>query len=91
MSVWFGPAGNSDSFSRAYKSSLDAPAWVKAMGLDAYEYQCGKGVHIGEESARKLGERARAAGVKLSLHAPYFINLARPCLKNRENCVKSTR
>ena len=51
MRAKFGPAGNSDSFSKAYKSSLKAPAWIAAQGLDCYEYQCGKGVHIGEEAA----------------------------------------
>lgn len=61
-----------------YKSSLDAPAWLAGLGLDLYEYQCGKGVNIGEETARKLGEKARQAGITLSLHAPYFINLANP-------------
>ena len=76
MSAKFGPAGNSDSFSG--KSSLAAPGWVADFGLDCYEYQCGKGVHVGEDTARKLGENARAAGVELSLHAPYFINLANP-------------
>ena len=78
MSAAFGPAGNSDSFSAVHKSSLDAPAWIAGLGLDCYEYQCGKGVHVGEETCRKLGENARAAGISLSLHAPYFINLANP-------------
>ncbi len=78
MSAIFGPAGNCDSFSRVHKSSLDAPKWIVDFGLDCYEYQCGKGVHVGEASARKLGENARAAGISLSLHAPYFINLANP-------------
>ena len=76
MSVKFGPAGNSESFSAKYKSSLDAPAWLAGLGLDCYEYQCGKGVNVGEETARKLGEKACQAGISLSLHAPYFINLA---------------
>ena len=78
MSVLFGPAGNSDSFSAAYKSSLAAPKWIADFGLDCYEYQCGKGVNVGEETARKLGENARACGIAMSLHAPYFINLANP-------------
>ncbi|MEG2988330.1 MAG: TIM barrel protein [Oscillospiraceae bacterium] len=78
MSANFGPAGNSDSFAEQYKSSLDAPAWIANFGLDCYEYQCGKGVNIGEETARKLGDKAKAAGIALSLHAPYFINLANP-------------
>ncbi len=78
MAVKFGPAGNSDSFSAVHKSSLAAPEWIRAFGLDAYEYQCGKGVNVGEETARKLGENATAYGVTMSLHAPYFINLANP-------------
>ena len=78
MSALFGPAGNSDSFSKRYKSSLDAPGWIAGLGLSCYEYQCGKGVHVGAETARKLGQRAKEAGITLSLHAPYFINLANP-------------
>ena len=78
MSAKFGPAGNSDSFSKVHRSSVEAPGWIAGLGLDCYEYQCGKGVHVGEETARRVGERARQAGISLSLHAPYFINLANP-------------
>lgn len=76
MSAQFGPAGNADSF--PYKSSVDAPRWLGALGLDCYEYQCGKGVNVGEATARSVGAAAREAGISLSLHAPYFINLANP-------------
>ena len=76
MSAKFGPAGNADAF--PYKSSVDAPRWLKELGLDCYEYQCGKGVHVGADTAVKIGVNARAAGIVLSLHAPYFINLANP-------------
>ena len=76
MSAIFGPAGNADSF--PYKSSADAPRWLAELGLDAYEYQCGKGVNVREDTARKIGAAAREAGIRLSLHAPYFINLANP-------------
>ncbi len=76
MSARFGPAGNADSF--PYKSSVDAPRWLNELGLDCYEYQCGKGVNVGEQTARRLGAAAREAGIALSLHAPYFINLANP-------------
>lgn len=72
----FGPAGNSDSFTRQYKSSVHAPAWLKAQGLDCYEYQCGRGIHLGEDTARAIGDAARQAGIVTSLHAPYFINLS---------------
>lgn len=76
MSVLFGPAGNSNSF--PYKASVDAPRWLREIGLDAYEYQCGKGVNVGEETARTLGARAAEQGIVLSLHAPYFVNPANP-------------
>ena len=76
MSATFGPGGNSIDF--PYKSSLDAPGWLASLGLDLYEYECGRGVNISEESARELGSRARQAGIGLTLHAPYFVSLANP-------------
>ena len=76
MSARFGPAGNADSF--PYSSSVNAPRWLAGLGLDCYEYQCGKGVNVGEATARKIGAAAKQAGITLSLHAPYFINLANP-------------
>ncbi len=77
MSAKFGPAGNSDSFAAMkYKSSLDVPEYIVKMGLDAYEYQCGRGVNVGEDKARELGKLAAEKGVSLSLHAPYYISLA---------------
>ncbi|MDE7003672.1 MAG: TIM barrel protein [Oscillospiraceae bacterium] len=76
MSAQFGPAGNAENF--PYKSSADAPKWLEEIGLDCYEYQCGKGVHVGEDTARKVGRSAAEHRITLSLHAPYFINLANP-------------
>ena len=79
MPPLFGVAGNSDTFTATVsKSSAKAPGWLKSIGLDAYEYQCGKGVHVGEATAREIGLNAQQAGIILSLHAPYFINLANP-------------
>ena len=72
----FGPAGNAENF--PYKSSADAPRWLAELGLDCYEYQCGKGVRVSEELAWKLRRGAEEHGISLSLHAPYFINLANP-------------
>ena len=87
MTALFGPAGNSDSFSAQYKSSLDAPRFLRGMGLDLYEYQCGRGVNIGEETARALGERAREHGIALSVHSPYFINLSSPEPERRQKNI----
>ena len=77
MSAKFGPAGNSDSFTKmGYKSSLQVPEYIVKMGLDAFEYQCGRGVNIGQEKATELGKIASENGIALSLHAPYYISMS---------------
>lgn len=77
MSAKFGPAGNSESFYAAgYKNTFQAPGWLKEMGLDLYEYQCGQGVRGSDESFAKVGQAAKENGIRLSLHAPYFISLS---------------
>ncbi len=77
MSARFGPAGNSESFTKmGYKSSLDVPKYIEKMGLDAFEYQCGRGVNIGFDKAAQLGTLAKEKGIALSLHAPYYISMS---------------
>lgn len=77
MSALFGPAGNSESFyAEGFKSTFQAPKWLSEMGLDAYEYQCGQGVRGSDEAFQKVGDEAAKYGIKLSLHAPYFISLS---------------
>ncbi|MGI6030198.1 MAG: TIM barrel protein [Eubacteriales bacterium] len=85
VGIHFGPAGNSDSFYAAgNKSTLQMPGYLEQQGLNAYEYQCGRGVKITEKTACALGEKARVHGVALSLHAPYYINLANPDPEKQE-------
>lgn len=77
MEIKFGPAGNAQSFADAgFKATVDAPRWLHEMGLNAYEYQCGRGVNIGEETARKIAAQAALHDIAMSLHAPYYINLS---------------
>ncbi|MCC8075695.1 MAG: TIM barrel protein [Clostridiales bacterium] len=88
MSAWFGVAGNSEYFTREVsKASADAPAWLRSIGLDAYEYQCGRGVHVKQPMAEKIGQNAADAGIVLSVHAPYFINLANPAPESLEKNI----
>lgn len=88
MSVKFGPAGNSKSFfEKGYKHALDVPDYLNQMGLDAFEYQCGRGVNIGEEKARQLGEKAAKSGISLSLHAPYYISMSSIDEEKRLNSI----
>ena len=75
--IYFGPAGNSESFyAQGFKHTVEQMAWLKNMGLNAYEYSFGRGVRLKEGTAREIGEEARKNGIALSVHAPYFINLA---------------
>ena len=77
MAIKFGPAGNAESFAAAgFKATVDAPAWLRGLGVDAYEYQCGRGVNIKEPTARAIGAQAAAHNISLSLHTPYYINLS---------------
>lgn len=88
MSAIFGPAGNSESFSKmGYKSSLQVPEYIVKMGLDCFEYQCGRGVNIGTEKAKELGAKAQNAGISLSLHAPYYISMSSVEEEKRLNSV----
>ena len=75
--IRFGPAGNETSFyDQGYKNTYQAMQWLEDMGLNAYEYQCGRGVNIKEDSANQIKEYAIKHNIALSLHAPYYINMA---------------
>ncbi len=88
MSAKFGPAGTGDSFkSLGYKSSLQVPDYLTKIGLDCFEYQCGRGVNIGTEKAYELGKIAKEKGISLSLHAPYYISMSSVEEEKRLNSV----
>ena len=77
MNATFGPGGNGDWFYReGGKSTLQAPGWVAAKGLDAFEYEAGNGIAGSEATLRAIGEKAREHHVKMSFHTPYFISLS---------------
>ena len=87
MPAKFGPAGNSEIFSAKYKSSTDAPVFLREMGLDHYEYQCGRGVKVTDKTASALREKAEQNEISLSLHAPYFISLSSVEAEKRDNSI----
>ena len=77
MKAKFGPGGNSDAFRLAgYSSTLDAPAWLREIGLDAYEYEAGNGLSAGASMLAEIGRRASENNIKMSYHTPYFISLS---------------
>ncbi len=88
MSVKFGPAGNSESFTKmGYKHSLEVPEYIVKMGLDAFEYQCGRGVNIGIDKATELGKLAKEKNIAMSLHAPYYISMSSVEQAKRDNSI----
>ncbi len=73
----FGAGGNSESFyEEGFKHTKQAPAWLEARGLDAYEYQAGNGLTAGEATLREIGAEAAKHHILMSLHTPYFISLS---------------
>lgn len=88
MSAKFGPAGTGDSFKAlGYKTSLQVPQYLVEMGLDHFEYQCGRGVNIGLDKANELGKIAKEKGITLSLHAPYYISMSSVDEEKRLNSI----
>lgn len=75
----FGPAGNDEHFyEEGYKSTIEAPKWITNLGLTAYEYSLARGVQLSNETALKLKEEFSKYNIKISVHAPYYINFATP-------------
>lgn len=75
--ILFGPSGNSNSFyADGNKKSEQAFEWLAKKGLNAYEYSFGRGINIGEEKARVMRAESEKYGVKISVHAPYYINFS---------------
>lgn len=88
MKPIFGVAGNSDSFYKSgNKASEQMPAWLAGLGLDAYEYQCGNGVRCGQQTAEKIAEEARKNSIVMSVHSPYYINLATGDEQKRQGSI----
>ena len=75
--IKFGPAGNDDEFySVGYKNSEQMPEFLHNKGLDAYEYQCSRGVRISDVKALLMKEQAEKYNIALSVHSPYYISLS---------------
>ncbi|HEY83481.1 MAG TPA: TIM barrel protein [Dehalococcoidia bacterium] len=56
-------------------STVDGIERIAELGLGCMEIEFVQGVKMGEGAARLVAEVASRKGVKLSAHAPYFINL----------------
>lgn len=82
---YFGTAGTPDGYNGS--GSVGYVSWLKNRGLNAFEYQCGRGVRLSQETAEGLKTAAEVNGIRLSLHAPYFISLSSVDPQKRLNSV----
>lgn len=87
--IKFGPAGSCErAAAEKIKSTEKLIEFIAANGLNAFEYQCGRGVMIKEPKGIAIGEKAKQCGVKLSIHAPYYTSLASAEEEKRLNSIK---
>lgn len=92
MAAYFGPGGNSDAFRLAgLKSTVDAPAWVRSIGLNAYEYEAGNGLSASPKMLEAIGIEAAKNNIKMSFHTPYFISLSGVVEEKRLNSINYIR
>jgi len=66
--IRIGPAGTGGSVILGLKK-------IKELGLNACEIEFTYGIKMNNETASQVGELAESLGIKLSVHAPYFLNL----------------
>ncbi len=68
----FGTAGIPHS--ARSKTTIDGIERIAELGLGCMEIEFVQGVKMGEAGARLVADTATREGIKLSAHAPYFIN-----------------
>lgn len=68
--IRLGPAGS------PMKSTLESLSYIKEIELNAMEVEFVYGVKMQNELAKEIGKLAEKLDISLSVHAPYYINLA---------------
>jgi len=72
--IWLGPAGIPTVGKGG--SSLEGIKTVSKLGLNAMEVEFVRGVKMSKEMAKECGKVAKEFNIRLSVHAPYYINLS---------------
>lgn len=74
MKIRLGPSGIPVSCKGT--SSIDGVKTISELGLSAMEISFTHGIHMSIATAKELGKVAKDLDVELSIHVPYFVNLA---------------
>ncbi len=77
MNISLGTAGIPGSSKGT--STIDGIKRIVELKLNAFEIEFVRSIYLNEKDAEEVGKVAKGLGVRLSLHAPYFLNL---CSKN---------
>ncbi len=68
VKILIGPAGSGGGDLQNFEK-------IKSLGLDAVEIEFTYGIWLTKEKAKQIAELNKKLKLKLSIHAPYFINL----------------
>ena len=72
--VKFGTAGLDANFTlQGFKKTIEAPIYMEKMGLDAFEYQCGRGVRVSDKMAAEFGAACKEKNITLSIEKVTFL------------------
>ena len=83
--VHFGPAGIPISAEK--RDTISGMKKVKELELDAMEIEFVRNIYLNEQSAKEVKKANEELNLKLSIHAPYFINL----LSEKESVVEKSK
>lgn len=75
LSFRFGTVGSPIATPSRPGGSVGGIQYAATLGLDALELAWVNGVRVGESTCAAIRQAGETAGVALSIHAPYYINL----------------
>jgi len=76
MKILIGTAGI--PISTEERSTASGIRKVRELGLHSMEVEFVRGVNMSPDKASEIGRVQKETGIKLSVHAPYYINLCNP-------------
>jgi deoxyribonuclease-4 len=85
MQIRLGPAGKPLC---TKGDTIAAIRTVHELGLNAMEIEFVRSINLSREKAKEAGTVAKKLGIELSVHAPYYINLASEDEKKVEASIK---
>jgi len=86
MKIFLGTAGV--GIGSKDRSTIGGIKYVHEIGLNAFECEFVRGVKMQPKSAEEVGQLAKELNIKLTVHAPYYINL---CSQKKSTIEASKR